>query len=104
MNKLKILIGILVLSCGQKDQAVLDEVVGKLLSERKKVFLDEQLLQCNRNLYSLAQTTADSMLRIESKALKLDSIKVPHDTLKPIKPEVRFPQYKTPERQEKSRG
>ena len=47
---------------------------------------------------STVQIEVDSTLRYNSKNLKFDSILVPHDTNRPIKPEITFPQYNKPER------
>lgn len=49
-------------------------------------------------MYQDAQSIADSILRIESKQAKMDSIKVPYDTSRPLQPEVQFPEYKKPKR------
>lgn len=66
------------------------------LEERKNKFMTERLLECSRKTMNKAQTYADSILRIESKSQKFDSIPVPYDTLKPDKPSITFPPYQKP--------
>lgn len=72
--------------------------VQRQFEERKNSLLTERLSQCTRQMYKDAQSLADSILRIESKQSKMDSIKVPYDTLRPIKPDINFPDYKKPTR------
>ncbi|MEO6190495.1 MAG: hypothetical protein ABIO44_09245 [Saprospiraceae bacterium] len=102
MNKYIIFLIFLGLSsCYKLKQENIDLAVKQQLEERRTNFLQEKLSICTREIYSKAQTFADSILRIESKQAKLDSILFPHDTLKPSKPEVLFPDYKKPLRKGK---
>ena len=88
-------------SCYKLKQEDIDQAVKRQLEERRINFLREKLTICTREVYSKAQTFADSILRIESKQAKMDSILFPHDTLKPTRPEVLFPAYKKPLRKGK---
>ena len=47
---------------------------------------------------SRVQLEVDSTLSFGSKYLKFDSITIPHDTNRPLKPEISFPQFNKPER------
>lgn len=98
MNKYKWILFVFLSSCYELSPSKIDEESSRLLEERRQTYLKERMLECTRLLYSQAQTIADSILKIESRNSKLDSITVPHDTLRPSRPEVQFPEYKKPER------
>ncbi|MEP7195173.1 MAG: hypothetical protein ABI851_01550 [Saprospiraceae bacterium] len=95
MNKF-ILAFLLFSSCYQLSQEKIDQATQIQLEERKKNYFTSRLDDCTRNIQKEAQSIADSLLRIESKQSKMDSIRAPHDTLKPMKPELVFPDYKKP--------
>ncbi|MCC6814861.1 MAG: hypothetical protein IT267_00435 [Saprospiraceae bacterium] len=88
----------LCLSCTEITSEKVNEEVFRQIEERKSNFIAERIIQCNRTMYQDAQSIADSILRIESKQAKMDSIKVPYDTSRPLQPEVQFPEYKKPKR------
>ncbi len=98
MYKLPIILLLLFCSCYELSPSRIEEETAKLLENRRQTYLNERMLECTRSLYSKAQTIADSILKIESRNSKLDSITVPHDTAKPTKPELMFPAYHKPER------
>ncbi|MBK8485393.1 MAG: hypothetical protein IPL31_13905 [Saprospiraceae bacterium] len=41
---------------------------------------------------------ADSILIFLSKRVKYDSLTIPYDSIRPVKPDVQFPNYKKPEK------
>ncbi|HMW40056.1 MAG: hypothetical protein K1X68_05835 [Saprospiraceae bacterium] len=99
MNKILPLIAMLYLgSCYEVTREKVEALAATQLAERQSNQLRDRMAICSRLIYSEAQTRADSALRIESKQAKLDSILVPHDTLRPLRPEVDFPDYAQPSR------
>ena len=80
------------------DQTRIEAAAKAQLEERQANQLRERMAACTRVIYSEAQGRADSILRIESKEAKLDSITVPHDTMRPARPELDFPEYSAPRR------
>lgn len=89
---------ILFISCLEITPEQVEKEVLRQYEERRATIISDKMSQCQRQLFKDAQTFADSILRIESKQSKMDSIKVPHDTLRPQKPDIKFPDYKKPAR------
>ncbi|MBK9960262.1 MAG: hypothetical protein IPP06_02670 [Saprospiraceae bacterium] len=85
-------------SCQNPDGNKLDSLVQSKLNERKEKYFKEKLDVCRRNLMSISQSKVDSILKMESKKSKFDSISVPYDTFRPIKPEISFPKFNKPNR------
>jgi hypothetical protein len=85
-------------SCQNVDSDKLDSLVRAKLNERKEKYINERLDVCKRNLMSISQSKVDSILKMESKKSKFDSIHVPYDTLRPLKPEISFPKFIKPNR------
>lgn len=104
MNKIILFIIIIAIQCSAPTSADIQNEVNREFNEKKSSLVSERLSQCQRQLYKDAQTIADSVLRIESKQSKMDSIKVPHDTLRPVIPELQFPDYKKPARDSFNKG
>lgn len=97
MRTISILFTILVFSsCLGEQQDSLDKLIELKLNDRKNKFMLERMADCRRRLMSQAQSTADSIIRLESKIQKFDSIPVPYDTFKPTRPAIAFPEYKSP--------
>ncbi len=94
----KFAVFIAIAGCGQADERKIAALAEKKLTERKEKFILERMQECNRRTMSRAQAIADSILRIESKIQKFDSIPVPYDTFKPERPEIQFPEFVRPER------
>ncbi|MDQ3142504.1 MAG: hypothetical protein M3Q56_09705 [Bacteroidota bacterium] len=68
------------------------------LNKRKEEYFQNKLENCKRELMSKAERITDSMMITMSKSIKYDSLTIPTDTTKPIKPEVLFPDYIKPEK------
>ncbi len=98
LNKFFLILTLILFQCSSPSAEDVKNEVDKQYNEKKSNLMMDRISQCQRQLYKDAQTIADSVLRIESKQSKLDSIKVPHDTLRPTKPELQFPDYKKPTR------
>jgi len=86
-------LGVALLGCGPADDQKIAALAERKLMERKEKFFLERMQECSRRTMSRAQAIADSILRIESKIQKFDSIPVPYDTFKPDRPEIQFPEF-----------
>ena len=99
MKKISILIIFVIeLSCHSDQTDKLQNSIQEKLLERKTIFLQNKYEECRRKLMSQVQLEVDSTLSFGSKNLKFDSIAVPHDTIRPLKPEITFPEFHKPER------
>jgi hypothetical protein len=80
-----------------RDEAlVIEEKVQKRLGELRIKLIDEKTIQCNKELMQEVETKADSILSYNAKRIKYDSLTIPYDSIRPQKPDVKFPQYKKP--------
>ncbi|MBK7810602.1 MAG: hypothetical protein IPI50_05055 [Saprospiraceae bacterium] len=89
---------LILFGCGNEQSSRIEEMTQIKLEERKSKFINERMLDCYRKTIGKAQSISDSILRIESKIQKFDSIPVPYDTFKPSKPEIIFPPFIKPKR------
>jgi hypothetical protein len=92
------ILGVAMLGCGPGDDQEVNALAEQKLLDRKEKFMAERMQECSRRTMSRAQAIADSILRIESKIQKFDSIPVPYDTFKPERPEIQFPEFVRPVR------
>ncbi|MBK8243394.1 MAG: hypothetical protein IPK88_08210 [Saprospiraceae bacterium] len=93
-----LLMMVIIISCNNDTPEKLQNLIQQKLLERKTIFLQNKYDDCKRSLMSRVQLEVDSTLSFGSKYLKFDSITVPHDTNRPLKPEISFPQFNKPER------
>jgi hypothetical protein len=94
-----LLIVVLFLRCKNESEVTV-EMVAKKLDERRREFIKEREEDCHKLLMKEIEEKADSILIYTAKKIKYDSLTIPHDSIRPEKPEVAFPQYKKPEKPE----
>lgn len=77
---------------------VSNEMVTVKLEEIRQNFIDAKTKECERMLMIEIEQRADSILISLSKKIKYDSLTIPYDSVRPVKPEVDFPDYKKPQK------
>lgn len=77
-----------------------DIMVQTQLTELRQVFIKEKTMECNKKLMQEIELQADSILIYLSKRTKYDSLRIPHDSIRPEKPSIEFPKYRNPEKPE----
>ncbi|HEX5625731.1 MAG TPA: hypothetical protein VFX48_06935 [Saprospiraceae bacterium] len=88
-------IALLALQCTTSEEKTDVLVQQKLESLRAQLRL-EKLNQCENGLLQEIELEADSILILMAKRTKYDSLTIPTDSIRPLQPEVHFPEYKKP--------
>jgi hypothetical protein len=83
----------------RNEEAIKTQMIQNLLDERKTSFFENKQRECYKQFTREVEGLADSLLMLRTKNTKYDSLTIPYDTLRPIKPEIAFPDYKKPERE-----
>lgn len=91
------LISLTLLQCTSHEQQMDQLVQQKLEAQRLQLIADKEQA-CTQQINSILDHYADSILVVLSKKIKYDSLTIPHDTLRPEKPEIEFPEYQKPEK------
>ncbi|MBK8450520.1 MAG: hypothetical protein IPL42_11060 [Saprospiraceae bacterium] len=92
-----ILFASLFIQCKESDE-LSQEKIEQSLNERRTKFIAEKSEECNKILMAKIELEADSILIFLSKRVKYDSLTIPYDSIRPVKPDVQFPNYKKPEK------
>jgi len=82
------------MACNSDEKIVKD--ANEIFESRKEKYISDKIAGCKRELMIQAEHLADSNLITLINSLKKDSIFIPTDTIKPVKPNVNFPDYKKP--------
>jgi hypothetical protein len=80
------------------DESKIIKNAHEIYNQRKQKFLDDKKTACQRELMAKAESIADSTLITLINSLKKDSLYIPTDTIRPVKPDIQFPNYKKPEK------
>lgn len=82
------------------ETSVSDQKVQEMVVEKKRRFFEDKWVECKKNILMEVELLVDSILMQQSKSLKYDSLTIPHDTIRPEKPNVLFPNFEKPVRQD----
>jgi hypothetical protein len=75
-------------------------LVQEKLRELREDLVKEKTMECEKQILSQLEHKADSILIFLSKRTKYDSLTIPYDSIRPVKPEIEFPGYKKPKKPE----
>jgi hypothetical protein len=94
-NRYLPILAFLALQCTTSEQKTDVLVQHKLESLRSQLRLEKQN-QCEVGMLREIELEADSILILMAKRTKYDSLTIPTDSIRPLQPEVQFPEYKKP--------
>lgn len=88
---------LIIISCTSPEQQLAQLTQKKLEAQIQQTITSKEQA-CNQLISELLDHQADSILVVLSKKIKYDSLTIPHDTLRPEKPDITFPDYQKPEK------
>ena len=80
------------------ENKVANTLIEEKLAELRQNLIAEKTNECDKQIMAEIEIQADSILIYMSKRIKYDSLTIPFDSIRPIKPEMEFPKYKKPEK------
>ncbi len=90
-----ILFVLLIFSCTDPKRQT-DILIEAKLNELRQNLIEEKTKACDKQILAEIELMADSILITLSKRIKYDSLTIPYDSIRPAKPEIKFPEYKKP--------
>ncbi len=90
-----LLFALLFISC-KNNEIRIEELTSQKLAELRSQYIAEKTVACEKEFFEHVEHVADSILIDLAKKAKYDTLTVPHDTTRPLKPEIQFPTYKKP--------
>lgn len=86
---------LILISCTSPEKQLAQLTQKKLEAQIQQTIASKEQ-SCNQLISELLDHQADSILVVLSKKIKYDSLTIPHDTLRPEKPDITFPDYQPP--------
>ncbi len=86
---------LLIFSC-KNEETRISELTRQKIEELRNQYIADKTKACEKGFFENVEHVADSILIDLAKRAKYDTLTIPHDTTRPMKPEIQFPRFKKP--------